>query len=259
MSDDSVRPRRTAPRSPRTWLLAIGPVVLTACFLIRAVRPVVDPTLLGIGVVFVVATIGTIIGSRIAAGVLVVLCGAMFQPIVARDLSFSLDAIDSGPWRVWAIVTILALGWSMVYGIVVLVGRSPTTRVDLATVALGLGLGVALLGVFPLLSDQPAFGDDLSTDEIAALPEIVLVNYAYGLPDVEIPPAETYRAKLVNPSDLPHTFTIETLDVDVYVPAGRWAILEIPPTDEATGPLSIICTIGDHEALGMRATVDVAN
>lgn len=253
------QPNRTAPRTSSTWLLAIGPVTLTACFLIRAVRPVIDATLLGIGVVFVAATIGTVIGSRIAASVLVVLGAAMFQPMVARDLSFSLDAVDSDLWRLWAIVTIIALGWSLLTGAVVVIGRPRTTTTSVVAAAGGVGLGVALLGLFPLLSDQPADASDLSADEIAELPEVALVNYAYGLPDTEIPSTETYRAKLVNPSDLPHTFTIDALDVDVYVPAGRWAIVEFDPRPRAVGPVTVVCTIGDHETLGMTATLEVAS
>lgn len=241
--------------SPSTWLLAFGPITFGVTFFIRSIRPVADPTLLGICVLLIAATVGTILLNRIAAGVLLVVTAATFQPVVARDISFSLSSIDSGSWRAWAIVSVLSIGWTLLAALIVLVGRPVTTRVGSATAVAGASLGVALLGVFPLLSDQPAYGEGLTATEIAELPEILLVNYAYGLPHTDIPSTETYRAKLVNPSDLPHTFTIDAIDVDVFVPAGRWAIVEIPAHRLTTEPVPIVCTIGDHEDLGMRATL----
>jgi hypothetical protein len=84
-----------------------------------------------------------------------------------------------------------------------------------------------------------------------------MLNYAYDPVVVEAGEDGTYRARLVNDSDAPHTFTIESIDLEVYVPAGRWAVVELAPEDLAGAPLAVICTIGDHLALGMAAVVEV--
>lgn len=248
---------RAGLRRPMMWLLAVGPGLLVAMFAIRSVRPVVDPTLVSIWVVLLAATVGTILANRIAAGALALLAVAMFQPMVARDLSFSLSGIDSGLWTTWAVVTIIATGWTLVTALVVLAGRPVTMKAGTVAAVVGVSIGVMLLGVFPVLSPQPAYGSDLSADQISELPVIAMVNYAYGLPSTDIASMEPYLAKLVNPSDLPHTFTIESLDLEVYVPAERWAVVEIDPAQLANDTLTIICTIGDHLDQGMTARVDV--
>ncbi|MGB7877532.1 MAG: hypothetical protein WBL31_02135, partial [Ilumatobacteraceae bacterium] len=74
---------------------------------------------------------------------------------------------------------------------------------------------------------------------------------------VEAPAGEPYRARLDNASDLPHTFTIEALDIEVFVPAGRWAIIELDPDALADAPLAVICTIGDHLAQGMASVIEI--
>jgi hypothetical protein len=84
-----------------------------------------------------------------------------------------------------------------------------------------------------------------------------MLNYTYDPIVVEAGTDGVCRARLVNPSDAPHTFTIDSIDLEVYVPAGRWAVLELSPDDLTGAPLAAICTIGDHLALGMAGTVEV--
>ena len=64
------------------------------------------------------------------------------------------------------------------------------------------------------------------------------------------------RALLPSP-DPPHTFTIDALDLGVYVPAGRWSVIEIDGTDLAAGQLELFCSIGDHQANGMQGVLEV--
>ena len=250
-------------RSPRRWLLGAGSLTLAALFLVRASTPVADPLLLAIFVALLCATVGLIAGSRLAAGIVLLLTLALFQPITAREFSFSLDAVDSSAWRAWAIASILAIGWSIVAAIVVLVHGSRTGdqhRWHLgAQVAGGVVLGLVLLAVFPALAPQPAFGRGLDRAQIDDLPVIELVNYRYEPVVVTAGDGGLYRARLDNSSDLPHTFTIEAIDLEIFVPAGRWAILELDPDDLAAAPLAVICTIGDHLSLGMAGTVEVAD
>ncbi|HYN32249.1 MAG TPA: hypothetical protein VES40_06470 [Ilumatobacteraceae bacterium] len=248
-------------RSWPRWVLGLGPVSLAALFLLRATTPVIDTTLVGIFVVLVACTVALIGGSRVGAAGVLMLGLALFQPITAREFSFSLSAIDSDGWRIWAIASLVALGWSLVAAVIVLVsGRRSDSipRLRLASAAAGgVVLGVALIAVFPALSPQAAFGQDLDADAIAALPVIEMRNYGYAPAVVQVTSAGTYRARVTNPSNLPHTLTIESLDIEVFVPAGRWAVLELEADDLVDAPLSMICTIGDHLSLGMAGVIEL--
>jgi hypothetical protein len=245
----------------RRWTLGVGPIGLATLFLVQATAPVVDIVLLAIFVVLVVASAGLIAGSRAGAAVVLVLGLALFQPMTAREFSFSLSATDSNLWRIWAVASLAALGWTIVAAIVVLaVGdradTAPPWRVGSLAVG-GLALGFGLVAVFPALAPQPAFGQGLDDEATQALPVIELLNFAYDPVVVEVGADGMYRARLVNPSDAPHTFTIESIDLEVYVPPGRWTVLELSPDDLAGAPLAVICTIGDHLALGMAGVVEV--
>lgn len=247
-------------RSPERWLLGLGPLALCALFLVRATTPTPDVVLLSIFVVLVAATGALIAGSRVGGGVVTVLALALFQPMTAREFAFSLTSIDSAAWRWWAVASVVAIGWSLVAGAVVLVRgeRIGEQRLWLlgAQIGAGLVLGVALLAVFPALAPQPAFGQGLGDDDVDELPVIELLDYRYEPIVVQADSGNVYRAKLDNPSDAAHTFTIESIDLEVYVPAGRWAILELDVDDLAGAPLAVICTIGDHLALGMAGSVE---
>ena len=245
----------------RRWVLGVGPLGLAALFLVRATVPVIDSLLLSIFVVLVASTGALIAGSRLGAGVVLALGLALFQPMTAREFSFSLSATDSDVWRVWAVASLVSLGWTIVAAVAVLaVGdrtdAAPPWRVG-SLAGGGVALGMALLAVFPALAPQPAFGQDLAAESVEELEVIEMLNFAYDPVVVEAAGDGTYRARLVNPSDAPHTFTIESIDLEVFVPAGRWAVLELTEDDLAGAPLAVICTIGDHLALGMAAVVEV--
>jgi hypothetical protein len=251
----------TRSLSWQRWVLGIGPISLSALFFVRATAPVIDSLLLGIFVVLAAGTVALIAGSRFGAGVVLALSLALFQPMTAREFSFSLTAVDSDLWRGWAIGSAISIGWSIVASIVVL---AVGDRTDVASpwrvtsaVAGGLVVGVALTALFPLLAPQPASGQGLDADAIDALPVIRMFDFGYDPIVVEAGSGEPYRARITNPTALPHTFTIEALDLEVFVPAGRWAVLELHATDLAGAPLAVICTIGDHLALGMAGVVEV--
>ena len=92
---------------------------------------------------------------------------------------------------------------------------------------------------------------------IAGLPVIELLDFRYEPVVVEAVGGEVYRARLHNPTELPHTFTVDSLDLEVFVPAGRWAVLEIGADALAAAPLTVVCTIGDHLAQGMAGVVEL--
>jgi hypothetical protein len=248
-------------RSWQRWVLGIGPIGLAALFFVRATVPVIDSLLLGIFVVLVAGTLALIAGSRAGAGVVLALSLALFQPMTAREFSFSLTAVDSDLWRVWAIASAISIGWSIVASIVVLVAGDRTEvaspwRVT-SVVAGGLALGVAATALFPVLAPQPAYGQGLDADAIEALPVIRMFDFGYDPIAVDAVAGEPYRARITNPTALPHTFTIEALDLEVFVPAGRWAIVELDADDLSGAPLAVVCTIGDHLSLGMAGVVEV--
>jgi hypothetical protein len=243
------------------WVLGTGPILLSGLFVVRAVLPVPDPILLSIFVVLAAATAALIAGSRIGAGVVLLLAVALMQPMTAREFAFSLTAIDSDAWFVWAVAATISIGWSIVAAIVVLaLGHRSDSAAALpvgAAVAGGVGVGVALIAVFPILAPQPAFGAGLDSGTLDALPVIEMRDFGYDPVIAQATAGERYLARVTNPTALPHTLTIESLDVEVFVPAGRWAVLEIDADDLADAPLAVICTIGDHLVLGMAGVIEV--
>ena len=94
----------------RRWVLGLGPIGLASLFLVRATVPVPDVVLLSIFVVLVAATAALIAGSRVGAAIVLALGLALFQPMTAREFSFSLSATDSDVWRVWAVASLVSLG-----------------------------------------------------------------------------------------------------------------------------------------------------
>ena len=242
----SARPRWQA-------VLAVGPVVFLGLLVLRAVTPVVDTTLLSISLVIGIVTSGTVAGRRWAALAYLVVPVALLTSPAGRELSFDLSAIDSTGWRWFAVGSLLSAGVATAAAILVLLGRQPSPSNGAAAVVGGLALGGLMIVAVQGISSHPGFGSDLSDEEIAALPVVELVNYGY-LSDgpITLPADGTFRARLENPSDLPHTFTVEEVDVEVYVPARRWAIVELDGASLGADEVAIICTVGDHLDRGMQ-------
>ena len=240
-------------------VLAVGPAVFAVLFLVRSVRPTVDTTLLPIGLALAVLTVALLTGRRWAALAYLSCPVAVFATPAGREFSFHLSAIDSTGWRWFAVASLLGLGTAIGLVALVLLDRPPSWRTGGAAVVGGLALGLLMIVGIQAIEPHPAFGGDLSDEEIAALPVIELVNYGY-LADgaITIPADGVFLARLENPSDLPHTFTIEAVDVEVWVPAGRWAVVEIDGTELPIGAVAVICTVGDHLDRGMRVDAVVS-
>ena len=267
MSEQSTTSERTASlfnrvnaravlRPPTRLILSVGPLALAVLFLIRALVSGPDPLLLQIFVVLAIAVGALVAGSRIGAGVVLLLVLALFQPVTTRDFSFNLSSVDEPLWRLWAIGSILAMGCTFAASILVLIGEIDFRRA-IGGLAVGLVLGAGLIPLFSTLAPQPGFGGDLSTEEIGALPVIEMLNFGYDPPIVSLQEGEFYRAKVINPSDLPHTITIKAIDLEVWVPAGRWSVIEIDGAELAAGQLELVCSVGDHRAKGMLALLEV--
>lgn len=254
-------------------MLSAAPATFAALFALRALRPVVDTTLVGILVAIVVCVVGLFLGRRWAAVTFLVFPVALIVSPAARDLSFSLVSPDSTAWRLHAIASLVTAGLSVASCATMLLvttlvrpagsgGRgSPVGGRVVAVGTLGGSmLGVGMIGLVQLVSPVQVYGAGLDAAERDALPKVALVNFAYAPLDLEVDRDGVTRFLLVNPSDLPHTLTIDTggpVDVDVYVPARREVVVEIEGSSVPGSEVAFFCGIGDHAEQGMVGRVVV--
>lgn len=248
-------PERPARALPAAALL--GPVMFALLFLVRAVNPI-DPILAPIGVALVGATAFLATGRRLAGLVYLLFPIALFTSPAIQEISFNLGAIDSSAWRWHAVASLLALGPATATAVLVaLRPRRPDGPVVLASIVAGATLGGLLLLAAPAVADHPSFGRDLSEVELAALPVIDLLNYRYDAAVITVEADGPQRFRLDNPTDVPHTVTIDAIDLEVWVPAGRWAVLEFDGGRLAES-VAFYCSVGDHRDLGMSGLLEVA-
>lgn len=167
------------------------------------------------------------------------------------ELSFNL----ARPAEVWWFLFSLAMMMGAALCVASMMGVVRRSKMRPIGVALTAVVTTALLAVAVLAVDpQPDLGSGLAPDVTEDLPIVALANYGFGIRESDIG-GDRLQVRLGNETDLPHTFSIDALDLDVYVPAGREAIVDValPNTNE---PLSLYCAIGDHADRGMTATLD---
>ena len=229
----------------------------TALFALRAVRPSVDPTLVGILVAMIAVVAGLWVGRRWAAVVFLAFPVALITTPAAADLAFSLVALDSAWWKLHAFLSLLLAGVSVGGCLVIALDRPASESSTIpglrsaGLVIAGLLVGLGMIGLVRVVEPVDVAGGDLTAAERDALPKIALTNFAYAPTPIEVEAGTVFRAMLVNPSDLPHTITIDEWDVDVRVPAGRQAVIEFEVPDDAAGSQEFYCAIGEHRADGM--------
>ncbi len=232
----------------------IGPPTFLILYAARAVNPF-DPTLVAIAAALAVVTVALLRRHRWAGFAYILFPVAVFSSPAIRELSFNLTAAGAGPWRWWAIAALVSLGVATATALVVASGATEFSAWSGALVG-GSVLGALLLLIAPVVSRQPAFGRDLTDEELAALPVIDLLNYRYEPALLTVEATGTQWFRLDNPSSLPHTVTVESLDLEVWVPAGRWAVLELD-ADKLADPVAFYCSVGDHRDLGMSGLIEV--
>ncbi|MEM1331999.1 MAG: cupredoxin domain-containing protein [Actinomycetota bacterium] len=244
------------------WRLAA--TLFTAAFAVRAVRPFVDPTLLAILAAMTIVVVLMWRRLRWAPAVFLLFPVALITTPATADLSFSLVALDSTWWRAHAVASLLLAGICIVGCLVLLAdGDERETQVvpglrSAGLIVVGVIVGLGMIAAVRLLEPVDMAGGDLSAAERDALPKIAMTNFAYAPTPLTVEAGTTYRAMLVNPSDLPHTVTIDEWDVDVYVPAGRRAVLELRIPDDADGTQEFYCAVGDHRVEGMVADLAIS-
>jgi hypothetical protein len=247
-------------RSP----LAVGPILVLVVFVFRSLTPMFDATVASISGVLAVVVGFMLAGQRWACMAFLMLPIALFTSPAGREFSFNLSAVDDPIWRWHSIVGLLSVGVGCVAAVFVALGKAPPVgnrRAPLvASMAGGLGIGALMIVAMSALFPHPGFGQSLSNEKIVSLPEIEMLNYAYDFRELQATAGKTFTAVVKNSTNLPHTITIESLDIDLYVPAGRFSVIEIGPDD--VGPsgsrIPMYCTVGDHRALGMERALDIA-
>ncbi|HSL56204.1 MAG TPA: hypothetical protein VK866_00010 [Acidimicrobiales bacterium] len=211
----------------------------------------VDPIITVVGVIAAAAAVAAARGIRPVGWVLVGLTVALVVSPSGTELSFDLARPDERGWFAFAAAAMLAAGLGLVGGVALLVPRRlPGVAVALSAVVAPMAVAAVLVTIDP----QPDLGAGLSPEERAALPVIDLVNYGYDQRDLPSDATGVQQLLLRNDSDLPHTFTVDATpdggpEIDVYVPAGRDAVVEV----DLTRPVDVYCAIGDHTPLGMVA------
>lgn len=118
----------------------------------------------------------------------------------------------------------------------------PTTVTSSAT---GTPAGVTLTGPVTDKGTTTATGDEI---EIKAYDDYFLSTF------IKVEPNKTYKVKLRNEGEHPHTFTAPTLNQDVALPPG--ANTEVSITTPATGFAEFICK--PHADKGMRGAIFVS-
>lgn len=231
----------------RMWPGA-GPAILAVLLVARAVVADGLELSIALGIAAVFAGVAVVAARRMRmASVALLIPPIAFVASPARtELSFNLARPDDTGWYVFTLAVAVGVGLCLA-GIVALLVDRPAGR--WAVVPATLVGAVAFAGLIGLVDPQPDLGSGLDAATRDALPTVVMVNYAYGVEPVTVD-GDRLRVRLENDSDLPHTFSVDALDLDVFVPAGRDAYVDvvIPPS---VGGLDVYCAVGDHEALGM--------
>ncbi len=267
----TARPGRSTGTGVARTLALGGAVAFAALFAFRAVSPV-DAILLPIAIALVAATGAVVVGYRLAGWFYLVFPIALFASPASRELAFNLSAVDSVAWRWYGVVSLVTLGLGTAAAMTVgLRGRpsapstdeprteppDPTPPWSVAAVG-GLALGLAFLVLAPAVADHPGFGRDLSHAELAALPTIDLLNDRYDPGVVTIDRSGTHRFRLDNPTDVPHTVTIDAIDLEVWVPARRWSVIEFD-AGELPETVAFHCSVGEHRQRGMSGVLEVVS
>jgi hypothetical protein len=231
--------------------LAIGPVLFLGTFVMRSAFPAFDPLVFSITIALLAVVVCMFAGQRWAGAAFQVFPVALFTSPAGREFSFNLSAVDDRIWRWHAVVGLVSLGVGMVASVFVMLGRRPGGWTLGASLLGGAGIGALMVAAMAALFGHPGFGQTLSAQTIDSLPVIDMVNYAYDVPELNVQESKNFAIRVKNPSNLPHTITIDSLGIDLYVPAGRSSVLELT-AEQMAGPVPIYCTVGDHRALGMQ-------
>jgi uncharacterized cupredoxin-like copper-binding protein len=113
-----------------------------------------------------------------------------------------------------------------------------------------MSVGAMLVGALPR-----AAGLSVSPDALAELPAVVTHELHFEMPDLTARVGETVALRLDNQSNIPHTFTVDELGVNVEMPANSTGLALFRA--DAAGTYTLYCDVPGHRAAGMEATLVV--
>lgn len=114
-------------------------------------------------------------------------------------------------------------------------------------------VGVPLVGWYVTASNpaSAAPGDSVLTADRAFAVEVEMIDYSFVVDPALLQGGQVVHLR--NTGTLPHDFSIPKLDVAVYVPPGRDTYFRLPRS--APESFNVVCTVGDHTALGTRLDI----
>jgi hypothetical protein len=169
--------------------------------------------------------------------------------VAAPILAFDLARPGEVAYLVGTVTVIVGSCLAAVLGTLAAL-RSDDRWLPLAALG-GLAL-VPIVGIYVIGSNPASAATDggITESERAAAPIVEMVDYAFAVDPTLLRAGEVIH--LVNTGTLPHDFTVTdaAVDVAVFVPPGRDTSLRLPESN--TEPFTVVCTVGDHQDLGMR-------
>lgn len=168
-------------------------------------------------------------------------------PILAYDLARPGET----PYFVGTVLIIVGGCLAAVFG----TASAVTSARRALPVAVIIAAAALPLAFWSVLSSSPASAAtdvDISDTERRSAVDVEMIDHFFVVDPALIRGGQVVHIR--NTGALPHDFTVEGLDVAVFVPPGRGTYLRMPEADQET--LQLICTVGDHLELGMRLDID---
>ena len=157
---------------------------------------------------------------------------------------------QTGPFA-FAVAQLLACGVAAATAVRVLLPADRRPTVALPVVA-GVAAAALAGAVLLVLAPQEDLTGGLTDEELAALPEISMVDYRFEPAQLRVAVGEPFAVTFANDGARPHSFSVASLDLDVVVPSGRSRTVVVRLD---AGTYDFVCSVGDHEQEGMKGRV----
>lgn len=180
--------------------------------------------------------------------------GVVVTIVSTRTVELPLDLAcpgDAGPFA-FSLVELAACGIAATCAVRLLLptdrGASPALPA-VAGLAAGAFVGAGLL----LLAPQADRTGGLTDEQLAALPQVSMVDYRFEPAQLRVAAGEPFAVTFANDGARPHSFAVAALDIDVVVPSGRSRTVVVRLD---AGAYDFVCSVGEHErgARGSRWT-----
>ena len=167
------------------------------------------------------------------------------------ELPFDLARPEqAGPFA-FAVAQLVACGVAVATAVRVLLPVDRRRTVALPVLA-GLAAAALVGAVLLVLAPQDDLTGGLTDEELAALPEVAMVDYRFEPAQLRVGAGEPFAVTFTNDGARPHSFAVAALDIDVVVPSGRSRTVVVRLD---AGTYEFVCSVGDHEQEGMKGRV----